>query len=159
MSSHSDGKVRLWQISPGLTGSSESEQKLQHYREADPLQNLAAQYCSAAAGKVHKHCQIHMIHRNSHIEASVTFTQHPQCAQTQRHTDFIVNIPKKPSFKLHPAAFSSSLERLSAVKRQRKFSSAAPAPHTADLCTRQTPKQGELIIIPLSLTLKQTSER
>lgn len=49
---------------------------------------------------------------------------------------------KKTSFKLQLFLnFGCSLERLSAVKVQRKSSSAAPAGNTAHLCTPRTTKQ------------------
>lgn len=85
LSRHSEGNGRvLLVLFFFLTRSSESKQELQHYRVADPLQNIAAQYCNAATSKVLKHCQIYTVPRNSCIEASASFAQHPQCAQTQK---------------------------------------------------------------------------
>lgn len=57
--------------------------------EADPLQNLTAQYRNAAASKVHTRYQIYTVHRNSYIEASLTFTQHPQYEQTPKYTNSV----------------------------------------------------------------------
>lgn len=45
-------------------------------------------------------CQIYTIHENSHRAAPVTLAQHTRIAQTATWRLGIVNIPKKPRFKL-----------------------------------------------------------
>lgn len=54
------------------------------------------QCCSQSS----QHCQIYTIHGNSYRAAPVTLAQHTQIAQTATRRLCIVNIPKKPRFKL-----------------------------------------------------------
>lgn len=140
VSSHSVGNGRfLLAIHLGffsLTRSSESEQELQRYREDDPLQNHTAQYCSAAASKVH--CQMCTVHRNSYIEASVTFTQHLQCAQTQRHCNWLYSKHQR-NLVLNTFLQASAPPWRGSLQWKGREMSFTAAP--AHLCTLQTQKR------------------
>lgn len=85
MSIHTNGNGRVLPAIHFL--SSHAPLRAMIFRRSLEIQKLT--HCNAAASRVHTQYQIYTVHRNSYIETSLTFTQHPQYEQAEKHTNSV----------------------------------------------------------------------